>query len=112
LIPSDGNPVWLFPTPKTDFALIQDNLDSMIVRANIASGMDPLSDSYSLAIRDMHMSAGTIRTNLLELIPYTYVTLSNIILAGLWVSAIIAIFAALSKSRTTKTTSTIRYNTL
>jgi hypothetical protein len=111
LIPSDGNPVWLFPTPKTDFALIQDNLDSMIVRANIASAMDPLSDSYSIAIRDMHMSAGTIRTNLLELIPYTYITLSNIILAGLWVTAIIAIFALLRKIRTTKTTSTIRYNT-
>jgi hypothetical protein len=112
LIPSDGNPVWLFPTPETDFALIQDNLDSMIVRANIASGMDPLSGSYSIAIRDMHMSAGTIRTNLIELIPYTYITLSNIILAGIWVTTIIAIFALLRRVRTTKTKSTIRYNTL
>ena len=50
LIPSEGNPVWLFPTPKTDFGLIQANLDSIVLRANIASGMDPLSESYNMAI--------------------------------------------------------------
>jgi len=112
LIPSEGNPVWLFPTSKTDFALIQDNLDGIVVRANAASAMDPLSDSYNLAIRDMHVSAGTIRTNLLELIPYTYITLSNIILAGLWVTAIIVIFAVLRKIKTTKTETRIRYNSV
>lgn len=110
LIPVDGNPVWLFPTSKTDFALIQANLDSIVVRANIATAMDPLSDSYNIAIRDMHMSAGTIRTNLLEVIPYTYITLSNIILAGLWVTAIMAIFAALRRIKTT--TATIQYKTV
>jgi hypothetical protein len=110
LIPADGNPVWLFPTSKTDFALIQANLDSIVVRANIATAMDPLSYSYNIAIRDMHMSAGTIRTNLLEVIPYTYITLSNIILAGLWVTAIMAIFAALRRIKTT--TATIQYKTV
>jgi hypothetical protein len=110
LIPADGNPVWLFPTSKTDFGLIQDNLDSIVHRANTASAMDPLSDSYNIAIRDMHMSAGSIRTNLLELIPYTYITLSNIVLAALWIAAIIAIFAALKKIKT-KTT-TIQYKTV
>ncbi len=100
LIPSDGNPVWLFPTTKTDFALIQANLDSIVLRANIASAMDPLSDSYNIAIRDMHMSTGTLRTNLVEVIPYTYITLSNIMLAGLWVASVIAIFAALRKIKT------------
>lgn len=104
LIPPNGNPVWLFPTSKTDFALIQANLDSIVVRANIASAMDPLSDSYNIAIIDMHMSAGAIRTNLLELIPYTYITLSNIILAGLWIITIIAIFAVLRKIKTTTAT--------
>jgi hypothetical protein len=110
LIPSDGNPVWLFPTSKTDFALIQANLDSIVARANIASAMDPLGDSYNIAIRDLHISAGAIRTNLLELIPYTYITLSNIILAGLWVTAIMAIFALLRKIK--KTTATIQCKTI
>jgi hypothetical protein len=74
--------------------------------------MDPLSDSYNIAIRDMHMSAGSIRTNLLELIPYTYITLSNIVLTALWIAAIIAIFAALRKIKTTRTTTTIQYKTV
>jgi cellulose synthase/poly-beta-1,6-N-acetylglucosamine synthase-like glycosyltransferase len=112
MIPPDGNPVWLFPTSKTDFALIQANLDSIVVRANIASAMDPLSDSYNIAIRDMHMSAGAIRVNLLELIPYTYITVSNIILVGLWITAIIAIFAVLRKIKTTTTTAAIQCKTV
>jgi len=99
LLPRDGNPIWLFPTPESDFALIQDNLNSLILRANIASEMNPTGESYNIAIMDMHMSAGTIRTNLLDIIPYTYVSMSNIVLAGLWVSAIIAIFAVLRRIR-------------
>jgi hypothetical protein len=65
-----------------------------------------------MAITDMHMSVGSIRTNLLEVIPYTYITLSNIVLAGLWVAAIIAIFAALRKIKTKTTTTTIQYKTV
>jgi cellulose synthase/poly-beta-1,6-N-acetylglucosamine synthase-like glycosyltransferase len=101
LIPAEGNPVWLFPTTRTDFALIQANLDSIVLRSNIASTMDPRSENYNVAIRDMHASAGAIRTNLLEIIPYTYISLTNIVLAGLWVAVIIAIFAAMRKVRTT-----------
>ena len=103
LIPAEGNPVWLFPTPKTDFGLIQANLDSIVLRANIASGMDPLSESYNIAIIDLHLSAGSIRTNLLEIIPYTYITQGNIVLAASWVAAIMAIFTLLKKTRTAKT---------
>jgi cellulose synthase/poly-beta-1,6-N-acetylglucosamine synthase-like glycosyltransferase len=103
LIPAEGNPVWLFPTTKTDFGLIQANLDSIVHRANIASGMDPHSESYNLAIIDLHLSAGSIRTNLLEIIPYTYITLGNIVLAASWVAAIMTIFTLLKKTRTAKT---------
>jgi hypothetical protein len=110
MIPADGNPVWLFPTSKTDFGLIQANLDSIVLRANIASGMDPLSESYNIAIIDLHMSAGYLRTNLLEIIPYTYITLGNIVLAALWVATIIAIFALLKKIRNAK--AAIPYRTI
>ncbi len=106
LIPAEGNPIWLFPTAKTDFSLIQASLDSIVVRANIVTTMDPQSFSYNLAIRDMHLSAGSIRINLIELVPYTYITLNNIVLALLWISTIIGIFAILKKIRTKTTTTT------
>jgi flagellar biosynthesis protein FliQ len=48
----------------------------------------------------MHESATSIRTDLLEVIPYTYISITNILLAGLWVAVIIAIFAAMRKIRT------------
>jgi hypothetical protein len=100
LIPAEGNPVWLFPTTRTDFGLIRANLDSIVLRANIASAMDPRSETYNVAIRDMHESARSIRTDLLEVIPYTYISLTNIVLAVLWVAIIIAIFAVMRKVRT------------
>jgi cellulose synthase/poly-beta-1,6-N-acetylglucosamine synthase-like glycosyltransferase len=100
-IPAEGNPVWLFPTTRTDFSLIQADLDSIVLRASLASAMDPRSETYNAAIRDMHVSAGSIRTDLLEVIPYTYISLTNIVLAGLWISIIIAIFAAMRKVRRT-----------
>ncbi|MDQ3836747.1 MAG: glycosyl transferase, partial [Thermoproteota archaeon] len=99
LLPRDGNPIWLFPTPESDFGMIQSNLQSIVRRANGLSGMDPSSESYNIAIIDIHSSVGTIRTNLLDIIPYTYVSMSNIVLAGLWVTAIIAIFAVLRRLR-------------
>jgi hypothetical protein len=101
LIPAEGNPVWLFPTTRTNFGLIQADLDSIVLRANLASTMNPRSETYNAAIRDMHVSAESIRTDLLEVIPYTYISLTNIVLAGLWVSIIIAIFAAMRKVRRT-----------
>ena len=99
LIPAEGNPVWLFPTTRTNFGLIQADLDSIVLRANLASTMNPRSETYNAAIRDMHVSADSIRTDLLEVIPYTYISLTNIALASLWVSIIIAIFGAIRKVR-------------
>ena len=32
-VPKEGNPVWSFTTPKTDFGLIQNDLDAMLARA-------------------------------------------------------------------------------
>jgi hypothetical protein len=97
LIPTEGNPVWLFPTSRTDFALIQADLDSIVLRADLASAMDPHSEIYNVVIRDMHVSTESIKTDLLVVIPYTYISLTNVILAGLWVAIIIAIFAAMRK---------------
>ena len=108
LLPRDGNPIWLFPTPESDFEMIQANLESIVRRANSVSGMNPLSESYNIAIIDMHSSVGIMRTNLLDIIPYTYVSMSNILLAGLWVSATIAIFAVLRRVRAT--TAAIQYS--
>jgi hypothetical protein len=101
LIPAEGNPVWMFPTTRTDFSLIQADLGSIVLRANLVYAMDPRGEAYNVAMRDMHESAKSIRTDLLEVIPYTYISITNIVLAGLWVGVVIAIFAVMRKIRTT-----------
>jgi hypothetical protein len=100
LMPEKGNPVWLFSTARTDFGHIQANLDGIILRAELTSGMVPHSEQYNMAMRDMHQSASVIKLSLLEAIPYMYISLTNLVAAGLWVAAVIAIFAAMRRART------------
>jgi len=100
LTPTQGNPVWLFPTARTDFALIQKSLHGILQRAESVTSMVPHSEEYNMAMRDMHKSARALSLNLMEAVPYMYISVSNILVAGLWVSAVIAIFAAMRKVRT------------
>jgi cellulose synthase/poly-beta-1,6-N-acetylglucosamine synthase-like glycosyltransferase len=99
LIPARGNPVWLFSTARTDFEHIQTNLDGMIKRAESTSAMVTHGEQYNIAMRDMHQSADVIKLSLLEAVPYMYISLNNVIMAGVWVGAIIVIFAAMRKAR-------------
>jgi cellulose synthase/poly-beta-1,6-N-acetylglucosamine synthase-like glycosyltransferase len=98
LVPEKGNPVWLFPTVRTDFSHIQANLYSMLARAESASLMAPHSEGYNMAMKDLHESAIRIESHLLEAIPYMYVSATNIVLSALWVSVIITIFAVIRKA--------------
>ena len=99
LLPAKGNPVWLFSTARTDFAHIQANLDSIILRAESTSAMIPHSEQYNMVLRDMHESVDVIKLSLLEAIPYMYISLTSLVASGLWVAAVIAIFAAMRKAR-------------
>jgi cellulose synthase/poly-beta-1,6-N-acetylglucosamine synthase-like glycosyltransferase len=99
LMPEKGNPVWLFSTARTDFGHIQSTLDGMLKRAEFTSGMIPHSEEYNMAMRDLHESSYVIKLNLYEAIPYMYIGLTNLVAAGLWVAAVIAIFAAMKRAR-------------
>jgi glycosyltransferase involved in cell wall biosynthesis len=97
LLPKEGNPVWLFPTIRTDFVLIQSALDDMLARAKTVESMGPHSAAYNIAMIDMHRSADGIETNLVEAIPYMYISFGNVVISAIWVAVIIAVFAAMRK---------------
>jgi hypothetical protein len=99
LIPVSGNPAWFFSTARTDFAYIQRNLDSMLERAEQASAMPRHSEQYNMAMNDMHQSIEIIKLDLLETVPYMYISLTNIAMAGVWVAAVIAIFAVMRRAK-------------
>ena len=54
LLPEQGNPVWSFSTPSTDFRLIQNDLDAMLSRANSISSLEPHTAAYNTGLEDIH----------------------------------------------------------
>src|SRR5581483_7874479 len=99
LLPYQGNPVWSFPNPRTDFRLIQNDLEAMIQRTNALSSVQPNSAAYNTGLEDLHDSIKIIELNLEEATPFVYVSYTNVLLGILWVSIIILLFAALRRGK-------------
>jgi hypothetical protein len=99
LVPKAGNPVWLFPTVRTDFALIQIELDETLARADAVSSMEPHSEAYNMAMMNMHHGADAVKINLIEALPYMHISFTNVLLSVAWISVIMAVFAAMRKVR-------------
>ena len=98
-LPDNSNPVWIFPTPTTDFSRIGEDLANMEATLLVAESMPKDSTAYYAAMMDISSRAVTLQKNLVEATPYMYVNLSNMIFATIWVAAILAIFAVLKKRR-------------
>ena len=98
-LPDNGNPVWIFPTPTTDFSRIDEDLANMETTLLVAESMPKDSTAYYVAMMDISSRAVTLQKNLVEATPYMYVNLSNMIFATIWMAAILAIFAVLKKRR-------------
>jgi len=98
-MPESGNPVWSFPTAKTDFALIQRNLDDMLARANSISSLEPYSTEYNTGMYDMHVTLKTMQEDLVDATPYLYVSFTNIMLSTVWIAVILALFAIMRRGR-------------
>lgn len=98
-MPESGNPVWSFPTARTDFALIQRNLDDILARANSISSLEPYSTEYNTGMYDMHASLEDIQEDLVEATPYLYVSFTNIMLSAVWIAIILALFAIMRRGR-------------
>ncbi len=99
LLPKEGNPVWIFPTDSTDFGLIQKDLDTMISTVDKISTSSQDSAAFHTGMFNVHFQAQTIFTNLMDAIPYMYVSISNIVFSSVWIGAIIGIFAVIKRKK-------------
>jgi cellulose synthase/poly-beta-1,6-N-acetylglucosamine synthase-like glycosyltransferase len=99
LIPPDGNPVWTFPNPRTDFTLISREINAMQERALTISGLKPQSAEYNTALEDLHSSIRIIEMNLIEAQPYVYGSLNNIIFTGIWIGLILLTYNLIKRIR-------------
>ena len=99
LLPNTGNPVWVFPNPRTDFSAIQNELDAMLSRANSISSLELDSAAYNTGLADLRNSIKIIESNLIEATPYLYVSFTNIVLSAIWIAIILFIFAMMNRGR-------------
>jgi cellulose synthase/poly-beta-1,6-N-acetylglucosamine synthase-like glycosyltransferase len=96
-LPAEGNPVWPFATARTDFNSIHNELDALILRGRLVSYLEPNSDSYNTALIDMHNSVQKISKNLQEATPFLFASLTNIILASVWILLIVILFKVITR---------------
>lgn len=99
-LPESGNPVWIFPTIRTDFELMQMQLDNMLARAEMLRALSPQDEAYNAAMLDLHSAAEELEYNLDEAIPFMYISLTNIAISAGWVAVIMGVFAAVRRART------------
>jgi hypothetical protein len=99
-IPDEGNPVWLFPTVRTDFAIMQAQMEGIMARAGAISLSEPHNEEYNTALVDMHAASLALQENLDEAIPYIYVSPTNIAMGAAWVGVIMGVFAAMRRAKT------------
>ena len=99
LLPKDGNPVWTFATPSTDFALIQKDLDSMIVNVEKIAIVPRDSSSFHTGMDAVSDRAYALQQNLEDVTPYMYVKFINVVLSAVWIAAILAIFGVLNRRK-------------
>lgn len=99
-IPEKGNPVWIFPTVRTDFAVMHAQIDIMLGRAEAMSASEPHTEGYNMALQDMHAAALALQENLGEAVPYIYISPSNLAVSAGWVAVILSVFAAIRRAKT------------
>jgi hypothetical protein len=98
LVPHSGNPVWLFPTARTDFANIHSAITSFELRSEALSGTDPQREEYNTEMLDIKQGIEVTKLNIDEAVPYTFVSITNIVAGIVWVSIIVGVFTVMKKA--------------
>jgi len=84
LIPDKGNPVWIFPTSRTDFSLIHEDLELIQDRLEIVAKLSRDSPAYSQALNDIRGRLEVIINNLGEAMPYVFFSPVNSAILLIW----------------------------
>ena len=106
LLPRSGNPVWWFPTDKTNFGEIQKDIDGIIARARILQAMPTNSSAYQQGMDDLRGKIKAMELQIAEASGYMFVSGWNLVVSLIWVAAL-AIFVSYFRRSGTRTKTTI-----
>lgn len=89
LEPYSVNPVWIFPSPSTEFNLIKENLRECIERLEVLKGLPRESDAYQQGLDDVRGKLKVIQGNIEDCSWWVFISLPNFIYGILWLTALI-----------------------
>lgn len=98
-LPKSGNPVWAFPTARTDFGLIQLQLNDILSRANSIASLEPHSSAYSTGMNDVHITLIKLQKDIVDAIPFMYVSTTNMAISAVWIAIILGLFAFMRRGK-------------
>ncbi len=98
-LPSEGNPVWIFPTPRTDFRLINADLKTLreTALALAAEGAD--SPIYQQGIDQVKDSLKLIREQVMEAASFHFVSPTALLYSAVWLVALALLIRAYTRER-------------
>jgi hypothetical protein len=98
-LPVEGNPVWIFPTDTTNFTRVQADLDVMLASAEKISAVPRDSSAFHTGMMDLSLRAEILQKQMMDMVPYMYASVSNILFASIWIAVIIGVFAILKRKK-------------
>jgi len=98
-LPTEGNPVWIFPTDTSNFARIQADLDVMLASAEKISAVPRDSSAFHTGMIDVSDRAKIMQKQIMDMVPYMYASVTNILFASIWIAVIIGVFAILKRKK-------------
>jgi len=98
-LPTEGNPVWIFPTDTSNFTRIQADLDVMLASAEKISAVPRDSSAFHTGMIDISDRSLIIQKQIMDMVPYMYASVSNILFASIWIAVIIGVFAILKRKK-------------
>jgi len=98
-LPAEGNPVWIFPTDTSNFTRIQADLNVMLASAEKISGVPRDSSAFHTGMMDINDRSMIMQKQIMDMVPYMYASVSNILFASIWIAVIIGVFAILKRKK-------------
>lgn len=92
LLPKAGNPVWWFPTDKTDFSEIQKDTDTIVARATLLKSLPRDSAAYQQGMDDLRGKIHAMELQLAEASGYMFVSGWNIVVSAIWLAIFAVVF--------------------
>ena len=90
-LPEDKNPVWLFPTEKTNFLKIESDVNAMIAMTGKISTVPKDSSAYHTGMLDIDQRSLYIQESIVDAKGFLYASATNVFFTLVWVLGVIGL---------------------